>query len=255
MKPDIPKKPAISILSPWLWRMAWRDSRSHRKRLLLFMSSIIMGIAALVAISSFGENLEKAVDDQAKTLLGADMLIRGQEPFTPDTEALFDSIGGEQSREVTFASMVYFPKNSGTRLVQVRALKGGFPYYGDLETVPPSAQQRFKNEPDGALVDHGLMVQFNLQVGDSIKIGAYIFSIFGVEINRWYIDVESNGDDHWVQYYTRLKENISNDTPVITSVDPFSLPSLRDQFRVSDYLWDFLFQDMLNQFGNLMTLG
>lgn len=159
--------------------MAWRDSRTHRKRLLLFMSSIIMGIAALVAISSFGENLEKAVDDQAKTLLGADMLIRSQEPFTPDTEALFDSIGGEQSREVTFASMVYFPKNGGARLVQVRALEGGFPYYGELETIPASAQQRFKEEPGGALVDHGLMVQFNLQVGDSVKVGAHTFDIFG----------------------------------------------------------------------------
>jgi putative ABC transport system permease protein len=38
---------------PWLFTMAWRDSRRNRSR-LLFMSSVVLGIAALVAINSFG---------------------------------------------------------------------------------------------------------------------------------------------------------------------------------------------------------
>ncbi len=41
----------------WLLRMAWRDSRRSRSRLFLFISSIILGIAALVAIYSLGNNL------------------------------------------------------------------------------------------------------------------------------------------------------------------------------------------------------
>jgi putative ABC transport system permease protein len=163
--------------------MAWRDSRTHRKRLFLFMTSIILGIAALVAISSFGENLETAVDDQAKSLLGADLMIRARDIFTPETEALFDSIGGEQSREVVFASMAYFPKNKGTRLVQIRALEGGYPYYGKFETVPRPAAQQFKAGNGGALVDHGLMLQYDLHPGDSVKIGAFTFEISG-ELNK-----------------------------------------------------------------------
>ena len=43
----------------WLFRMAWRDSRRSRQRLLLFMSAIVLGIAALVAINSFGDNLAR----------------------------------------------------------------------------------------------------------------------------------------------------------------------------------------------------
>ena len=39
---------------PWLLKMAWRDSRRNRSRLLLFVSSIILGIAAMVAIYSLG---------------------------------------------------------------------------------------------------------------------------------------------------------------------------------------------------------
>ncbi|MGZ3929722.1 MAG: hypothetical protein ACXVJG_22380, partial [Mucilaginibacter sp.] len=58
---------------PWLFEMAWRDSRRNRSRLFLFVSSIIFGIAALVAIYSFGFNLKKDVDSQAATLIGADL--------------------------------------------------------------------------------------------------------------------------------------------------------------------------------------
>ena len=38
----------------WLFIMAWRDSRRNRSRLILFISSIILGIAAMVAIYSLG---------------------------------------------------------------------------------------------------------------------------------------------------------------------------------------------------------
>ncbi len=158
--------------------MAARDSRNHRRRLLLFMSSIALGIAALVAISSLGKNLEAAIDEQAKSLLGADLLVRSRQPFAPETEALFDSLGGMQSREVGFASMVYFPKSNGTRLARIRALAGDFPFYGDFETAPEAAAQSFRTGQN-ALVDDALMLQYGAAVGDSIKVGAVQFRIVG----------------------------------------------------------------------------
>lgn len=168
----------FAFFDPWIWRMAARDSRTHRRRLLLFMSSIALGIAALVAISSLGKNLETAIDEQAKSLLGADLLIRGRQPFAPETEALFDSLGGEQAREVGFSSMVYFPKRNGTRLARIRALAGDFPFYGDFETAPATAAQSFRTGPN-ALVDDALMLQYGAEVGDSIKVGAVQFRIVG----------------------------------------------------------------------------
>ena len=39
-----------ALLSPWVWRLAWRDSRSSRGRMVLYALSISLGIAALVAI-------------------------------------------------------------------------------------------------------------------------------------------------------------------------------------------------------------
>src|SRR5215471_3694650 len=153
-----PDDPTMNI--PWIFRTAWRDSRGSRKRLLLAALSITCGLAALVAITSFGANVREAVRQQAKLLLGADLVLSSRQPFGPEVEAQITAIGGEQSREVRCNSMAYFPKTAGTRLVQVRALAGAFPYYGVLETEPVSASHAFLTGPH-ALVDESLLYQFD----------------------------------------------------------------------------------------------
>ena len=167
---------------PWLIQMAWRDSRRNRSRLLLFISSIILGIAALVAIYSLGNNLHDEVNNQAASLLGADLEISGNQPATPAIKNIIDSLGDRRSEERSFASMVLFTKNGGTRLVQVRALEGEFPYYGSLETSPESAGMSFRSKQQ-ALVDETLMLQYGAKTGDSIKVGAVTFAIAGELLN------------------------------------------------------------------------
>ena len=163
----------------WLIKMAWRDSRRNRSRLLLFISSIVLGIAALVAIYSLGENVKKDIDAQAANLIGADLEISSNKPVSDTIRQLVDSIGDRKSEERSFASMIFFTKSQGTRLVQVRALQGDFPYYGSLETAPVQATQSFRNK-QAALVDKTLMLQYNAKVGDSIKIGNVTFLIEGI---------------------------------------------------------------------------
>ncbi len=75
--------------------------------------------------------------------------------------------------------MVYFPKSGGSRLAQIRALKGDYPYYGELETVPMAAGRSFRNQRQ-ALVDQTLMLQYEAKVGDSVKVGEVTFAIAGV---------------------------------------------------------------------------
>ena len=158
--------------------MAWRDSRRNRSRLLLFMSSIVLGIAALVAINSFGDNMQSDIEGEAKKLLGADLVVESRFPFSEEVLQRLDSLAERQSEEVSFASMVLFPKNDGSRLVQVRALEGDFPYYGAIETTPAPAGATFQQQQT-ALADNTLMLQFDGAVGDSIKVGNVTFPISG----------------------------------------------------------------------------
>lgn len=165
-------------MNSFVWKMSWRESRGNLSRLALFVACIVLGVAALVSITSFGDNLNRAIDEQAKTLLGADFVADSRMEFSPEAEALLDSIGGEQTREVRFTSMAYFPKAENARLSQIRAMEGGFPYYGMLETVPADAKATL-SQGNNALVDDGLMMQFGVDVGDSVKIGQVTFRITG----------------------------------------------------------------------------
>ena len=160
----------------WIIKMAFRDFRKNISRLMLFVSSIVVGIAALVAISSFGENLTADIDNQAQELLGADLVLENSKPVGDQP---LDSLAIDMASEVNFASMVAFPKTGASRLTQVRALEGPFPFYGFFETIPASGDADFRAGGKKALVEKTLMAQFNAQVGDVIKVGEVELVIVG----------------------------------------------------------------------------
>jgi putative ABC transport system permease protein len=162
----------------WLFKMAWRDSRKNRSRLFLFTSSIILGIAALVAVYSFRDNLQRDIDNQAKNLTGSDLTIDSRKPISKPVMAMLDTLGDARARQLDFASMLYFVKGQGSRLVQIKALEGNYPFYGKLETTPLNAAIAIKNGRN-ALVDRTVMLQFKAKPGDSVKIGRVNFAIAG----------------------------------------------------------------------------
>ncbi|MDQ7918185.1 FtsX-like permease family protein [Mesonia sp. MT50] len=157
--------------------MAWRDAKASRVRLLLFMASIILGIAAVVSIQLFSENLTNNIQLQSKSLMGADFIIKSKQLPSANAQRLIDSLQPDAS-EVRFVSMIAFPKNEGTKLVRVRGLEGDFPFYGDLETTPTAAASQYQSS-GGALVDATLLLQYSIKPGDSIKIGEITLPIAG----------------------------------------------------------------------------
>lgn len=162
----------------FILKMAWRDSRRNRARLLLFISAITVGIAALTAVRSFSTNLTADIDREAKTLLGADVLISADAP-APDSILLkIKAASAEQAQVTNFVSMVRFPNGGGTRLSQVRALEGNYPFYGKWKSSPEDSWRTFRSG-QRALVDHALMLQFGIRPGDSIQVGHVTFLIEG----------------------------------------------------------------------------
>ncbi len=162
----------------WILRMAWRDTRRQRLRLMLLASAIMFGTGAIVAITSLRDTVSTSVDEQAKSLLGADLVLSSRQLFTDDQIRLIDSVADARAREITFASMVLFPKTGATRLIQVRAVEKGFPYYGALVSSPPEAAEEFRGQ-DASLPESGLLTQFDMLPGDSLRLGYKTFLIAG----------------------------------------------------------------------------
>ncbi|HTO04300.1 MAG TPA: FtsX-like permease family protein [Opitutus sp.] len=141
--------------------------------------SIVLGIAALVGISSIGDNLQRTVEQQTKSLLGSDLTITSRQEFTPEVLQHLDTLGGDRSLEVSLRSMITFPtQDYRRRLVQVRALEGEFPFYGDLVTTPAEAMQKVRRGRF-ALLEETIMAQFGVHVGDEVTIGEGTFTVAG----------------------------------------------------------------------------
>lgn len=164
-----------------LARLAWRESRTARRRLLLYMSSIALGVAALVAIDSFAGNVTRSIREQSLALLGGDLVFASRQAFPDRAEAILDSLqasGARVARVTTFATMVLAPEHDRTRLAQVRAVGEGYPFYGEVVTQP-AGRWAAMHEARVAFADPSLLISLGARVGDTLRIGFTSFVIAG----------------------------------------------------------------------------
>jgi putative ABC transport system permease protein len=164
----------------WVWKMAWRDARQNMPRLFLFIASLITGIAAVVALDSLNTSLQDDINRNAKELLGADLVVKASKKFDPKLVAIFDSIQYRQADETFMASMVLFMNSGQSRLIRLVALRGDFPFYGTIETLPDDAYEKLKSRKGIALLDESLASQYEVSSGDSVRLGNSKFLVGGV---------------------------------------------------------------------------
>lgn len=161
--------------------LAWRESRSTRRKLLLYMSSISLGVAALVAIDSFAGNITRSVREQSRALIGGDIVFSVRNGWTPASDSVlteFASRGATITKQTAFASMAYAPRTNATRLAQVRAVGEAWPLYGTVTTRPAGQWARL-HQGRNVLLDPALMIGLDTRVGDTISLGYQTFEIIG----------------------------------------------------------------------------
>jgi len=161
--------------------LAWRESRTARRRLLLYMSSISLGVAALVAIDSFASNVQQSIRAQARDLMGGDVSFSNNSKLSPKLQRVLDSLnthGDPIATVVSFISMASDTRSGGTRLAQIKAVTPGYPFYGTIGTEPQDQWARLQNGPY-AIVDRALLIALDAKVGDSLAVGYVKFEIIG----------------------------------------------------------------------------
>jgi putative ABC transport system permease protein len=155
------------------WRLAMRELRHGFRRVGVYMASITLGVAALVAIHSFRDDVARSVQEEADVLMGANARFSNDAPLAPEVETVLDSLrgaGAGVARVTTATSMVFAPRSNLVRLLQVRALDEGYPYYGDV-TTSPAGRWGEHLEAGQALVDPAVLPQLSVEVGDTLVVG------------------------------------------------------------------------------------
>jgi putative ABC transport system permease protein len=168
-----------------LLRLAWREGRGSRRRLLLLVAAIATGTAALVAINTFTANLRTAVSAEARGLLGADLNLTSRSAPTEALQTLADSLAcagvtpcAERATVTTFGAMGYIPTRTGVRLVRVTAVEGAWPFYGAIRTTPTGSWPRLQSDRV-ALVDPAFLTALGAAIGDTLALGELRIPIVG----------------------------------------------------------------------------
>jgi putative ABC transport system permease protein len=165
--------------------MAAREMRASWKRLLFFFICIAIGVGAIVALRSVIQSVRQTFDGEARSLIAADAIIASNRPLSDAAlQKIADRLraaGAESMRSVETATMVRPADREGrARMVELRAVEPGFPYYGRMKLADNVAFDHALLRNFGVLVRPELLAQLDVKVGDGLRIGSERFTIRGV---------------------------------------------------------------------------
>ncbi len=168
--------------------LARRESRGARGRVLFFTLSLAVGVAAVVAVAGLASALDGSIRGEARQLLAADLVVEGTRPIPPEVESAAASISGARLAHLREMPTVVAPPAAGedpppSRIVELKAVEGGYPFYGSVRVDPPETLPSLL-DPEGCVVGPELLSGLGLGVGDALKIGDAEFRIRGTVLSE-----------------------------------------------------------------------
>ncbi len=170
----------------FVWFMAVREMRASWQRLLVFFVCIAVGVGAIVALRSVIQSVRQTFAGEARTLITADAIVTSTQPIKPELAATIDgrlqAAGAESIRSIELGTMTRPAGRPGgrARMVELRAVEEGFPYYGALRLAGGLTYSHGLLRGFGVLVRPELLAQLDVKVGDTLSIGSQTYTIRGV---------------------------------------------------------------------------
>ena len=177
-----------------------RDWRAGEWRVLLL--SLVLAVGSLATVGLFADRVRQALQQQAQSLIGADLRITSTRSFAPDYRKVAETQGLQVVQSRTFPSMVSHGEQ--VLLSEIQSVESGYPLRGKIEIDPPSPQPsdgttshstkhdeavQVAGYPSGrgsktaipsqgtVWVDERLLRRLDIQVGDEVGIGAQRFKV------------------------------------------------------------------------------
>lgn len=165
-------------------RMTRRDWRAGELRFLLV--ALIVAVAALSSVGFFVDRMRTGLNRDAHQLLGADLVVRSDQPIRAAWRSEARRRGLTLAETVVFPSMTIAGEGdkATSQLASVKAVSSGYPLRGNLKIGAPSNADGVVTRAIPAAgtvwVDSNLLLAQNLAVGDRLKLGDKVFNIANV---------------------------------------------------------------------------
>ncbi len=159
------------------------EARGARGRLAFFVACLAVGVAAVVAVAGLGSALESAIRREARQLLAADLSVSGRRPIPAAVAGIVAARPGVETARVKEMVTVLANPGDGARpgaslLVELKAVEGAYPFYGDLVLSPARPLAELLGA-DTVVVAPDLLSRLSTGVGGELLIGGERFRIAG----------------------------------------------------------------------------
>ncbi|MDD2700572.1 MAG: FtsX-like permease family protein [Sideroxydans sp.] len=151
-----------------------RDWRAGEWRVLLL--ALVLAVGSLATVGLFADRVRQALQQQAQSLIGADLRITSTRPFSPEYRKLATARGLQVVQSRSFPSMV----SHGERVLlsELQAVEAGYPLRGKIEIDDGTLHVAQAIPTTGTVwVDERLLRRLDTQVGDEVGIGARRFKV------------------------------------------------------------------------------
>jgi putative ABC transport system permease protein len=159
--------------------MTARDWRAGELRFLLL--ALVVAVAAISSVGFFIDRMRAGLTRDAHQLLGADLVIRADQPINPAWRAEAQRRGLAMADTATFPSMAIAGEGSrsASKLVAVKAVSTGYPLRGNLKLADGNAEVPTHDipAPGTVWIDASLMTALGVAPGQPLKLGDKIFRI------------------------------------------------------------------------------
>ncbi|MEP3275738.1 MAG: ABC transporter permease [Stappiaceae bacterium] len=165
------------------FRFAGRELRGGFKGFFIFIACIALGVTAISGVASLSRSLTEGLSNEGQTILGGDIDVSlVHREAGPEEESYLRSLG-TVSKVATMRAMARIPQTTDQTLVEVKAVDGVYPLYGEMQlSGNTSLAEQFEkaNGIWGAVVDPTLLTQLGVNVGDELSVGRINVRISGL---------------------------------------------------------------------------
>lgn len=153
-----------------------RERSTSELRILFF--ALVIAVASSSTIGNFAERLQSAMQLSAGEFLAADLVLSSSEAPSAEQLKTVQSSAVKTSQTVQFASMLATEKD--LQLASVKAVDSSYPLRGSLRSRQQMNAEELSGgrpQPGEVWLDSELIIALELELGDSIEIGAARFKV------------------------------------------------------------------------------
>jgi putative ABC transport system permease protein len=160
---------------------AWRTLRREWRygELATLGAALLLAVAALGAVATLGQRVERGILASATELIGGDLGLSTRAALPPELGTEAARLGLRSSVTADFPSVLF--ANGRSQLADVRAADAEYPLRGKLRVRDASGVEADAHSPSAGTVyaEHRLLAALDLKPGDTLPVGNLTLRIAG----------------------------------------------------------------------------